>query len=101
MFAGDPNVSPFRIKNDNQPSLAGMQGQLVPHRDAIWAKSLVTGRLDFDGRNQMGQLVHDPQAKVPDNLKIVSCREAIANRINPDTQWGTGAAHRTFKRGWF
>ena len=101
MFAGDPNVSPFCIKNDNQSSLAGMQGQLVPHHDAIWAKSFVAGRLNFDRGHEIGQLIDDPQTEVLDDLKIISGGQAVAYWVNPDTQRSTGAANRGFKQSWF
>ena len=101
MFAGDSNVSPFRIQNDNQSSLAGMKGQLVPHCDAVWAESFITGRLNFDRGHEIGHLVDDSQAKVSDDLKIIPLWQPVAYWVNPDTQRSTGAANRGFKQCWF
>lgn len=101
MFAGDPDVPPFGIKNHNQASFAGMQGQLVAHRDAVWAKSFVTSRLNFDRGHEIGQLIDDPQTKVLDDLEIIPSGQAIADWVNPDTQGSTGAADRGFKQCWF
>ena len=94
MLAGDPNVTTLCIEDHNQSSLAGMQGQLVPHCDSIGPKPLITGRLDFDRGNEIGQLVDDSHTKVPDHLKIIPCWQTVAYWVNPDTQRSTGAANR-------